>query len=155
MTFADLVCGFDFVDDTEGLQLGAGQSSASTELSRGSLNRAGGLSCWTPATPTTMLEQTPKSSRLSAYLRKLHVDIYVKSSMGWDMANEDEIDPTKVCTGLFALITARLEDAHESSVKGQSENAGAEQAVDYVSDIRSNLDEIHVQLAAIELIKNL
>ncbi len=75
--------------------------------------------------------------------------------MVWRMANDDEIDPVKVQTGLFALITARLEDAHEFAVKGQSENANAEQAAGYVGDIISNLDEIYVQLNAIELIKNL
>lgn len=71
------------------------------------------------------------------------------------MANEDEIDPVKVQTGLFALITARLEDAHEFAVKGQSAKANSEQACEYLSDIRSNLDEVYVQLTAIELIKSL
>lgn len=43
-----------------------------------------------------MLEQIPKSSRLSAYLGKLHVDFLAKSSMGLCMASEDEIDTAKV-----------------------------------------------------------
>ncbi len=107
------------------------------------------------ATRTTMLEQKPKSSRLSAYLRKLHVDFLAKSSMGWGMVSDDEIDPTKVRTGLFALITARLEDAHEFAVKGQSAKTDNDQIASFVSDIRSNLDEIHIHLDAIELIKNL
>jgi len=102
-----------------------------------------------------MLEQAPKSSRLSAYLRKLHVDFLAKSSMAWCMANDDEIDPNKVSCGLFALITARFEDAHEFAVKGQPENANAEQIAGYVCYIRSNLDEVVVQLNSIELIKNL
>ncbi len=71
------------------------------------------------------------------------------------MANEGEIDPVKVRTGLFALLTARLEDAHEFAVKRQSAKANAEQANEYVSDIRSIVDEVYVQLTAIELIKNL
>ncbi len=71
------------------------------------------------------------------------------------MANEDEIDPVKIQAGLFALITARLEDAHEFSIKGQSAKANAEQVAGYVSDIGSNLDEISIQLNAINLIRNL
>ncbi|MEP0077512.1 MAG: hypothetical protein ABJP02_03870 [Parasphingorhabdus sp.] len=67
---------------------------------------------------------------------------------------DDEIDPIKVRTGLFALITARLEDVHEFAVKGQSTKVNAEQVSEYVSDIRSNLDEVYLQLTAIELIKN-
>jgi len=100
-----------------------------------------------------MLEQKPKSSRLSTYLRKLHVDFLAKSSMSWGMVSDDEIDPTKVRKGLFALITARLEDAHEFAVKGQSAKANNDQIASFVSDIRSNLDEIHIHLDAIELIK--
>lgn len=54
-----------------------------------------------------MLEQTPKSGRLYRQCQKLHVDFYAKSSTGEGMANsDDEIDPIKVRTALFALITA-------------------------------------------------
>lgn len=67
-------------------------------------------------------------------------------------AIEDEIDPIKLRTGLFALITARLEDAHEFAVKGQSCDANNEEVADYHTDIASNLDEIGIQLQAIELI---
>ena len=84
------------------------------------------------------------------------MDFHAKSSMGWDMAGtDDEIGPIKVRTGLFALITARLEDAHEIAVKGQAANANAEQVAGYITEIRSNLDEMVVHLNTIELIKNL
>lgn len=52
-------------------------------------------------------------------MRKLHVDFSVTSSMDQYMANTaDGIDLIRVRTGLFALITAKLEDAHEIAVKG-------------------------------------
>jgi len=42
------------------------------------------------------------------------------------MANlGDKIDPVKVRSALFALITARLEDAHIFAVKGQSRDLNA------------------------------
>lgn len=71
------------------------------------------------------------------------------------MAGDDEIDPIKVRTGLFALITACLEDAHEFGVKGQSAKTDNDQIASFDSDIRSNLDEIRIHLEAIELIRNL
>ncbi|OAO00172.1 hypothetical protein A8B75_18915 [Sphingomonadales bacterium EhC05] len=67
---------------------------------------------------------------------------------------DDEIDPIKVRTGLFALITARLEDVHEVAVQGQSEKTENDQIASFVSDIRSALEEIHIHLDAIELIKS-
>ena len=69
------------------------------------------------------------------------------------MANhDDEIDPIKVRSALFALITMRLEDAHIIAVKGQSKELGAADASNCLSDIRSILDEIQIQLDAGELI---
>lgn len=64
-----------------------------------------------------------------------------------------EVDSIKVRTGLFALFTARLEDAHEVAVKGQSAKISDDQIAGLVGDIRSNLDEIRIHLDAIELIK--
>ena len=69
------------------------------------------------------------------------------------MANlDDEIDPIKVRSALFALITARLEDAHVFAVKGQAKDLDAAVAKDCISDIRSILDELQIQLDAAELI---
>jgi len=73
---------------------------------------------------------------------------------GCDMANlDDEIDPIKVRSALFALITARLEDAHMFAVKGQSRDLNAADARNCNSDIRSILEEIQIQLNAAELIQ--
>lgn len=73
--------------------------------------------------------------------------------MGCGMVNiDDEIDSIKVRTGLFALITARLEDANMFAVKGQSRDLNTADARNHISDIRSILDEIHIQLDAAELI---
>lgn len=78
------------------------------------------------------------------------------SSMGWDMADtEDEIDPIKVRTGLFALITARLEDAHEIAVKGQAAKISDQEVGGLVVDLRSTLDEINIQNDAIDLSRDL
>ncbi len=82
------------------------------------------------------------------------MDFHVKSSMGWGMTSDDEVDPNKVRCGLFALVTARLEDAHEFTVKGQSANVGNDRVTSLVSDIRSNRDEICIHLDAMVLIKN-
>ncbi len=108
------------------------------------------------ATPTAMLEQTLKSSRLYSQMQKLHVDFHAKSSIGSDMAfTDDEIDPIKVRTGLFALITARLEDVHEVGVKGQATKIGNQNIGDLIVDLRSMLDEIDIQIDAIDLLHDL
>ena len=66
---------------------------------------------------------------------------------------DDEIDPTKVRSSLFGLITARLEDAYVFAVKGQSRNVNAADARNCITDIRSILDEVQIQLDAAELIQ--
>ncbi|MGB7244716.1 MAG: hypothetical protein WBC93_21825 [Sulfitobacter sp.] len=70
------------------------------------------------------------------------------------MTNNDETNPIKVRTGLFALITARLEDANEIAVKGQAAHLGDPDVSGLVIELRSLLDEITVQLDAIELMTN-
>ena len=46
------------------------------------------------------------------------------------MANiNDEIDAIKIRSALFALITARLEDAHMFAVKGQSRDLDAAELI--------------------------
>ncbi|GAA0464753.1 hypothetical protein GCM10009096_01550 [Parasphingorhabdus litoris] len=67
------------------------------------------------------------------------------------MKNEDEVDPIKVRTGLFALITARLEDAHEIAVKGQSTWVSKRQGSNQISDIESLLEEIEILISAIRM----
>ncbi|WP_109355470.1 hypothetical protein [Sphingorhabdus sp. EL138] len=67
------------------------------------------------------------------------------------MADDDEIDPIKVRTGLFALVTARLEDAHQIAVKGQAASVGNRDVSGLVIELRSLLDEINVQLDALDL----
>lgn len=100
-----------------------------------------------------MLEQTPKSSGLFARIRKLDMDFRAKSSICCDMANiDDEVDPVKVRCALFALITARLEDAHMVAVKCQARDLNAADTRNCITDIRSILDEVHIQLDAAELI---
>ena len=64
ITVAALLCVLGFVDGIFGLQLGAGDSSASTDPSRKSHISVGGASHLLVATPTAMLEQTVKSSGL-------------------------------------------------------------------------------------------
>ncbi len=98
-----------------------------------------------------MLEQAPKSSRLFEQLAKLHVDFRKKSIMGRGMADDDEIDPIKVQTSLFALVTARFEDTHEIAMKGQAANFVGLNASGFVIELRSQLDEINVQLDALYL----
>tara|TARA_R110000772_G_scaffold2472_1_gene8926 strand:+ start:2640 stop:2852 length:213 start_codon:yes stop_codon:yes gene_type:complete len=69
------------------------------------------------------------------------------------MANlSDEIDAIKVRCALFALITARLEDAHMFAVRGQARDLNAADTRNCITDIRSILDKVHIQLDAAELI---
>lgn len=69
------------------------------------------------------------------------------------MANlDDEIDPIKVRSTLFALVTARLEDAHTIAITGQSGDVNSADAKNHIGDIRSILDELQIQLDAAELI---
>lgn len=63
-----------------------------------------------------MLEQTCKSSGLSALNQKLWVDLRNETSFVEDMGSDHEIDAIKARTGLIAVITARLEDAHDEAV---------------------------------------
>ena len=69
------------------------------------------------------------------------------------MANiDEEIDPVKVRSALFALITARLEDAHIFAVNGQARDLDAADVKGRIIDLRSVLDKIRIQLDAAELI---
>lgn len=68
---------------------------------------------------------------------------------------EEELDPIKVRTGLFAIMTAMLESAHDAAVKGQSSKSTADDVEDHIADIRSILGELEIQLDAAELIVKL
>lgn len=68
---------------------------------------------------------------------------------------EEELDPTKVRTGLFAIMTAMLESAHDAAVKGQSSKSTTDDVEDQITDIRSILSEVEIQLDAAELIVKL
>lgn len=76
------------------------------------------------------------------------------SSLGAHMVDGNEIEPIKVRTGLFALITARIEDAHDIAVKGQAVHLKDQNVEDLIVDLRSMLDEIKIQIDAIELTSN-
>ncbi len=75
------------------------------------------------------------------------------SGLGRNM--DSEIDKAKVISGLFGLITAKLEDAHEASVSGQGQRVGDETRGQAIVDIRSAQDEIAILLSAIELVGGL
>jgi len=99
-----------------------------------------------------MLEQTLQSSGLSAKNEKLLLDLREEMSLVGCMANEDEIDAIKVRGALFALITARLEDAHEIAVRGQSLKADRELISQITKDLEGNLEEIRILLNASVLV---
>ncbi len=77
------------------------------------------------------------------------MDFHAKSSMGWHMTDtDDEIDPIKVRTALFALVTARIEDAHEVAIGGQSPQTTSDHIVEAVADLQSIGQEIEILLMA-------
>jgi len=65
---------------------------------------------------------------------------------------DSEIDKSAATSGLFGLITAKLEDAHDASVAGQGRRMtdNARQAA--INDLRTTQDEIAILLPAIGLI---
>ncbi len=65
---------------------------------------------------------------------------------------DSRIEKATVISGLFGLITAKLEAAHEASVIGQGQRVAAEARCQAISDIRSAQDEIAILLTAIELV---
>jgi len=67
------------------------------------------------------------------------------------MADDDKIDTIKVRTGLFALITARLEDAHDITVKGQAVHLNDQNVKDLIVDLCSMLDEVKIQIDVLDL----
>jgi hypothetical protein len=70
------------------------------------------------------------------------------------MDNDEKLDATKVRGAVFALITARLEDAHEIAVRGQSSKADQDLIVQLTNDLEANLEEIRILLNALTLVSN-
>lgn len=68
---------------------------------------------------------------------------------------DEKLDAIKVRGALFALITARLEDAHEIAVRGQSSKAGRELISQLKNDLEANLEEIQILLNASVLVLDL
>tara|TARA_R100001244_G_scaffold132319_1_gene108087 strand:- start:8126 stop:8431 length:306 start_codon:yes stop_codon:yes gene_type:complete len=101
-----------------------------------------------------MLEETLQSSGLSANSQKLLLDLREETSVVECMDNDERIDAIKVRGALFALITARLEDAHEISVKCQSSKTDQELISQLTSDLEANLEEIRILLNASALVSN-
>ena len=62
------------------------------------------------------------------------------------------MNKAEVMSGLFGLITATLEDAHDASVVGQGSNRLDEDRQAVVNNLRTAQDEIKILLYAIELI---
>jgi len=69
------------------------------------------------------------------------------------MINLDEIDPLKARSGLFALITERLEDAHESAVRGQSSNIDQSEVLKLLDGLIDQANQIEILLMAIGAIR--
>lgn len=77
------------------------------------------------------------------------MDFHAKLSMGWGMINLDEIEPIKVRSALFALITARLEDAHELAVRGQRTKMDRSEVLKLLEGIVDQTNQIEILLMAI------
>lgn len=78
---------------------------------------------------------------------------YIRLVEGMD--NNDKFDATKVRGALFALITARLEDAHEIAVKGQSSKTDQNLISQLTSDLEAHLEEIQTLLNASAIVTQL
>ena len=102
-----------------------------------------------------MLEQALQSSVISAIIKKLLLDLRQETSVVGSMESDDKFDAIKVRGALFALITARLEDAHEIAVRGQSSKADQELISQLTSDLEGNLEEIRILLNASVLVSEL
>ena len=61
------------------------------------------------------------------------------------------MNKAEVISGLFGLITATLEDAHDASVIGQGSNLPDEARQSAINSLRAAHDEIAILLSAIEL----
>jgi len=85
--------------------------------------------------------------------QKMGVDFWRTVSLDSGMINLDEIDPRKARSGLFALVTARLEDAHELAVRGQNPKLGQNETLSLLEEIADQTNQIEVLLMAIRTIR--
>lgn len=85
-------------------------------------------------------------------IEKLLLDLREETRLLGCMNNDEKFDATKVRGALFALITARLEDAHEFAVKGQSYKADRELISQLTIDLEARLEEIQILVNASELV---
>ncbi len=69
------------------------------------------------------------------------------------MINLDEIDPQNARSGLFALITARLEDAHEIAVRGQRNEIDQSETSQLLDELIDQTNQIEILLMAIGTIR--
>ncbi|WP_159646175.1 hypothetical protein [Sphingorhabdus sp. 109] len=108
-----------------------------------------------PCDTAPMLEQTLQSSGLSAIMQKLLLDLREETSVVGSMVSDDKFDATKVRGALFALIAARLEDAHEIAVRGQSSKADQQRIWQLTRDLEGNLEKIRILLNASTIVSEL
>ena len=85
-------------------------------------------------------------------MQKLLLDLREETSLVGCMDTDEKLDAIKVRGALFALITARLEDAHEIAVRGQSSKADPQLISQLTSVLEDNLDEIRILLNASEFV---
>ena len=64
------------------------------------------------------------------------------------------MNKAEVISGLIGLITATLEDAHDTSVVGQGANRPDEERQAAINNSRTAQDEISILLSAIELLSH-
>ena len=62
------------------------------------------------------------------------------------------MDKSQVTSGLFGLITAKLEAAHDASIIGQGRSIPDEGKKAAINELKTYLDEVEILLSAIELI---
>lgn len=67
---------------------------------------------------------------------------------------DGQMNKAGVISGLFGLITAKLEDAHDASVIGQGSNRPDDERQAAMNGLRTAQDEIAILLSAIEFISS-
>lgn len=82
-------------------------------------------------------------------MRKLHVDFWRALSLDSGMINLDEIDPQKARAGLFALLTAGLEDSHEVAVRGQRPEIDHGDMVELLEELVDQISRMEILIMAI------
>lgn len=71
-----------------------------------------------------------------------------------DMINLDDIDSRKARSGLFALVTARLEDTHELAVRVQNPQLDQNGVLSRLGEITDQAHQIEILLMAIGTIRD-